>query len=83
MALPAAEFQLQEIYLKPEHQRRGIGSHLIALLLAEADRQMKPVRLQVLKVNVRARQLYERLRFEIVGETDTHYVMSRSGPTSR
>jgi ribosomal protein S18 acetylase RimI-like enzyme len=77
------EFQLQEIYLKPDHQRRGIGTHLIRLLLEKADRQVKPVKLQVLKVNVRARQLYERLRFETVGETDTHYVMSRGGPTSR
>src|SRR6185436_5930237 len=33
VAETAAEFHLQEIYLKPEHQRRGIGSHLIALLL--------------------------------------------------
>jgi ribosomal protein S18 acetylase RimI-like enzyme len=33
-------------------------------------------------VNARARQLYERLGFEIVGETDNHYLM-RSGPTRR
>ena len=77
-----AEFQLQEIYLKPEHQRRGIGSHLIRLLLAKADRQVKPVTLQVLKVNVGARQLYERLNFETIGETDKYYLMSRDGPTA-
>ena len=79
----ATEFELQELYLEPEHQSRGIGSHLIGLLLSEATRQMKPVKLQVLKVNVRARQLYERLHFRIVSETDTHYLMSTGGPTSR
>ena len=77
------EFQLQELYLQPEHQSRGIGSHLIRLLFAEAERQMKPVKLTVLKVNLRARQLYERLGFEVVGETSTHYVMSTRGATTR
>ena len=77
------EFQLQEIYLQPEHQSRGIGSHLIRLLSSEAQRQMKPVRLTVLKVNLRARELYERLGFEAVGETSTHYVMSTRGATTR
>ena len=77
------EFQLREIYLQPEHQRRGIASHLIGLLIAKAERQTKPVRLQVLKVNSRARQLYERLHFGIVDETDTHYVMSTGGPACR
>lgn len=33
-----------------------------------------PTRLQVLKVNP-ARSLYERLGFELVEETQTHYVM--------
>ena len=74
------EYQLQEIYLKPDRQRRGIGSYLVRLLLARAEQADKPVRLMVLKVNSRARQLYERLGFETVGETDTHYVMSAVGP---
>jgi len=37
----------------------------------------------VLKVNLRARELYERLGFEAVGETSTHYVMSTRGATTR
>jgi ribosomal protein S18 acetylase RimI-like enzyme len=74
------EFQLRELYLHPAHQCRGIGSHLVEALLAEAERQQKPVELHVLKVNARARQLYERLRFRLTGETDTHYIMRAGGP---
>jgi len=34
-----------------------------------------PAGLRVLKVNVGARRLYQRLGFVIVGETETHYDM--------
>jgi ribosomal protein S18 acetylase RimI-like enzyme len=71
-----SEFRLQEIYLLPEHQDRGIGSHLIKGLLASALKGMKPVTLTVLKVNVRARELYERLGFATVGETEHYHLMS-------
>jgi ribosomal protein S18 acetylase RimI-like enzyme len=71
--------ELHEIYLQPEHQSRGIGSHLIKTLLAEAERHSKPVTLQVLKVNVRARQLYEQLGFQSAGETETHFLMTAGG----
>jgi ribosomal protein S18 acetylase RimI-like enzyme len=70
------EVRLQEIYLLPEHQGRGIGSHLIKGLQATAREGTKPITLQVLKVNVRARELYERLGFGKIGETETHYLMS-------
>lgn len=62
---------INSIRLLPEFQRRGVGTRLITELL---DRSQKPVRLQVLKVNP-ARRLYERLGFELSGETDTHYKM--------
>jgi ribosomal protein S18 acetylase RimI-like enzyme len=69
------EFDLHEIYILPEYQSLGIGSHLIRLLLADAERRRKPVKLQVLKVNPRARRLYESLGFRLIGETDKHYLM--------
>lgn len=49
------------IELRPEHQGRGIGSHIIRGLIARADG--KPVTLSVLDVNDRAYQLYRRLGF--------------------
>jgi len=65
------EVLLASIRLLPEFQRRGIGAKIIADLLNQTQ---KPVRLQVLKINP-ARALYERLGFEIVGETETHFTM--------
>jgi ribosomal protein S18 acetylase RimI-like enzyme len=69
------EFLLQEIYLHPDHHGQGIGSYLVRQLLAKADREHKTVKLTVLKVNTRARQLYERLGFKKTGETEHHHVM--------
>ena len=72
-----SEFHLQEIYILPAYQRLGIGSHLIRLLLAEAEQKRKPVRLQVLKVNPKARRLYELLGFRLIGESDKYYLMQK------
>jgi ribosomal protein S18 acetylase RimI-like enzyme len=77
------EFELQEIYLHPDHQGRGIGSCLIRELLAKAQHAAKPVSLSVLKVNTRARRLYERLGFRKAGESETHYVMRAGNPELR
>ncbi|HSK74720.1 MAG TPA: GNAT family N-acetyltransferase [Pyrinomonadaceae bacterium] len=67
------EILLASIRLLPEFQNKGIGTGVIRDLL---DKTNKPVSLQVLKVNP-ARNLYERLGFEIVGETKTHFWMRR------
>ena len=72
------ECRLDNIYLLPEHQGLGIGSHLIRSLLADAARKSKPMKLQVLKVNSRARLLYERLGFQVTGETDKHHLMEQA-----
>ena len=72
-----SEIHLQEIYILPAYQRLGIGSHLIRLLLAGAEQKRKPVRLQVLKVNPKARRLYELLGFRLIGESDKHYLMEK------
>ena len=66
---------IQNIVISPAFQNRGIGTGLIRNVLREAGKKNLPVRLQVLKVNARARDLYERLGFVITGETETHYKM--------
>jgi ribosomal protein S18 acetylase RimI-like enzyme len=73
---------LASIRITPAFQRRGIGTSLIRDVLSGAASRRVPVVLRVLRINP-ARSLYERLGFEIVGVSDTHYIMtahpSRSG----
>lgn len=66
--------RIVSIEIAPEHQRRGIGSALIARIIREAGG--RPVWLQVLKANP-AKALYERLGFVVVAETPTHWQMLR------
>jgi len=68
------EIALVSIRLLPEFQNRGSGTKLIKDLLDEARGKNKPVRLQVLKANP-AKNLYEKLGFQVSGETETHFLM--------
>ena len=76
--LDAAEetdrFVLNRIELLPAFQRRGFGGRIIQSLIEESRRTLKPVELQVLRVNP-AKGLYERLGFTAYEETRTHYKM--------
>ena len=67
---------LAEIQILPEFQGHGLGSKLIQNEIARARGLHKPVRLQVLTSNHRARDLYLRLGFEINGTTDRHFILS-------
>jgi len=72
----AEELFVVLLEIQPEYQRRGIGTAVVRALTARAQRQSKPVALQVLKTNVAARSLYQRLGFGVTGENDTHYIMA-------
>lgn len=54
--------QLEQIYIHPSHQNKGIGTHLIRALIQEAKETSKPIRLRVLSGNP-AKKLYEREGF--------------------
>lgn len=60
------------------HRRRGIGSHVLAGILDEAQRAQRPVILRVLRSNPRARAFYNRHGFTVTEETETHYYMERT-----
>jgi len=62
------------LYLLPEFQRRGIGTHIVRSVQAQAQRDNLPVRLAVLKVNP-AQELYRRMEFLPLEETATHIKM--------
>ena len=71
------QIHLLQLFLLPEAQGKGIGSHVLAEVLAEANRVHRPVVLSVLKSNPRARAFYERHGFGVVGETETHHNMQK------
>ena len=62
----ATEIYLGRIEVHPDHQGRGIGTHLITALLSEADRRGQNLVLDVLMVNHRAYALYQRLGLQEV-----------------
>lgn len=79
----AEELFVVLIEILPEFQRQGIGTAVIRELIAAAERQGKPVALRVLKSNILARNLYQRLGFGVTGENETHYIMAREKPEKK
>jgi ribosomal protein S18 acetylase RimI-like enzyme len=72
----AEERFIVRIEILPAYQRRGIGAAVIRAQVDLARSRGKPVALQVLKTNIAARSLYQRLGFGVTGENDTHYIMA-------
>ncbi len=68
---------VNQIYLLPKHQGQGVGRRCMLLVLEAASKLSLPVRLRVLRVNVRAAAFYGRLGFATAGETDTHVLMQK------
>ena len=59
----------------PEQQGKGIGTHCMAAIRADAQKLGIPIRLQVMKVNPRALVFYKRNGFVEIGSTETHFQM--------
>ncbi len=69
--------KVDQLFILPEHQGRGIGSACMTRIVNDAGLEQKPVMLQVLKVNTRGIAFYQRLGFTIIGESTTHVQMER------
>ena len=67
---------LRMICLRPAYHGQGIGSQLIGALIARAESEELPIRLRCLKANP-AKQLYDRLEFQVEEEQDVRWVMLR------
>jgi len=67
---------LGQLYIDPEHQRRGLGTQAIRMVIAQADTLGLPVRLGVVRFNP-ALELYERLGFRTVGEDQYKFYLER------
>ena len=70
--------KVNQIYILPEHQGRGIGSACMTRIIDNANLEQISVVLQVLKVNTRGIALYKRLGFTIVGEDSIYFQMEKS-----
>ena len=68
------KIEIYDIYIQPEHQNKGIGSHVVQQVIDEARGKSVLFSLVVLKVNP-ARRFYEKLGMTCVGENQTHYFM--------
>lgn len=67
-------FFISQLWIKPSHQNKGIGTDIAQSVMRDAKTLDKYVRLYVLKTN-RARRLYDRLGFIQYGEDEGDYYM--------
>lgn len=70
-------YQLEELYVAPAIQNRGIGKAVMAIVVTEASLRGTPIRLHVLASN-RARRFYERLGFMVTRTTKEVTYMERA-----
>lgn len=69
---------LVKVYLFEAWRNQGIGRRLVEQVIARGRELSKPVRLRVLRVNERARSLYESLGFRVVEEQPERFIMERA-----
>ncbi len=70
---PDERFELDDLYIFPEFQSKGIGSAVIRKCCSEVN---EPVMLYVFIKNTRAVSLYKRLSFEVAEQVDdSRYIM--------
>jgi ribosomal-protein-alanine N-acetyltransferase len=78
-AAPPEEAWIQNIGVRPDFQRRGIGRRLLEALLAQADRLgCRAVLLEVAVDNAPAQKLYAAYGFEPVGVRRGYYQPSNT-----
>jgi [ribosomal protein S18]-alanine N-acetyltransferase len=70
----ADEWEIENVVVAPEHQRRGLGSALVSEVLKSACHAgATSVLLEVRESNRPARQLYEKLNFREAGRRKNYY----------
>lgn len=69
------QIYIEELQIDPGFQGKGLGTQIIKDIIEKAFKSNCTVGLMVLKINVKAKRLYESLGFTLTGETKTHYMM--------
>lgn len=67
---------IKSILLDHSAQGKGIGTQILSEIIQQSNLSDKRIELQVYKINEKAKKLYERLGFRIIGETELHYQMA-------
>jgi len=70
-----AGLRVVDIAILSSERCQGVGTRVLRALQEEAAAEDRPVTLSVMHLNVRALELYLRLGFRAVGETDLHTLM--------
>ncbi len=73
---------LHELVVSPDYQGKGIGSMLLKEVMDEGRKTGMSVKLMALKKN-KAAELYRRMGFKEVQESDTHYFFEFDPKTER
>lgn len=68
---------VEEIQILPEYQSKGIGTLIFLDIISNAQKESIEINLRVLKVNSIAQRFYNKLGFEKVGDTETHFLLSK------
>lgn len=74
MEYHTTHIQIEQMFIEPAHQNKGIGSELVRGIVAQAVKRDKPVRLKVLVGNP-AKRFYERMGFAVTESTKVRYFM--------
>ena len=77
MSRTSDTLKVNQIFILPEYQGKGIGSACLTRIVADANLEQKSVTLKVLKVNTRGIAFYQRLGFTIVNENSIYFQMER------
>lgn len=73
---------LENVYLLPPFQGRGVGNAVVRSLMADAQAEGVPLTLNVLRSNPDALRLYERLGLRVVGSNEERFFMSTNAEGS-
>ena len=66
---------MRMLAILPDHQRKGIGKHLLEFFVENGNKFSKDLSLEVFKINAQARGFYEKYGFIVVGEIENSYIM--------
>jgi GNAT superfamily N-acetyltransferase len=64
----STHIHLDQLFILPEHQRKGVGHQILVQILERARTVGLPLRLWVLRINP-ATKFYERLGFKVIEQT--------------